>query len=283
MFCKNCGHNIAPSEKVCPFCAEKSGFPRGMTGDTELLAVREANSILGDISLDANSYGNASAAPAPRVKKAEINRDTFSNDNPTTVFSVSEVNAAINNSKVNDSYDEYDEYDNFDDEYDEYYENGGKKPLPFTNNQIMIIGGGVLIVIILIIILLFSKCGNEGVYTAPSSSETETSTASTEVSSQETSSNPLIENAVSFTSSTVSTSSTPTSSTTSSDVSSNVSSGTSSATSSNVSSDTSSATSSDTSSATSSETSSATSSETPSTSSELTPEEKGELGIDPGL
>ena len=206
MFCKNCGHNIAPSEKVCPFCAERSGFPRGMTGDTELLAVREANSILGDISLDANSYGNASAAPAPRVKKAEINRDTFSNDNPTTVFSVSEVNAAINNSKVNDSYDEYDEYDNFDDEYDEYYENDGKKPLPFTNNQIMIIGGGVLIVIILIIILLFSKCGNEGVYTAPSSSETETSTASTEVSSQETSSNALIENAVSFTSQAVSSS-----------------------------------------------------------------------------
>lgn len=283
MFCKNCGHNIAPSEKVCPFCAENSGFPKGMTGDAELLAVKDAKNILGDISLDANSYGSTSAAPAPRVRKVEDNRDSFSNDNPTTVFSVGEVNAALNNSKAADAYDEYDEYDDFDDEYDDYYENGGKKPFPFTNNQIMIIGGGLLIVIILVIILLFSKCGNEGVYTAPSSSETETSATSSEVSSQETSSNPLIESTVSFTSSTVSTSSTPTSSTTSSDVSSNVSSETSSATSSNVTSDTSSATSSDTSSATSSETSSATSSETPSTSSELTPEEKGELGIDPGL
>ena len=206
MFCKNCGHNIAPSEKVCPFCAENSGFPRGMTGDAELLAVKEAKNILGDISLDANSYGNTSAAPAPRVRKVEDNRDSFSNDNPTTVFSVGEVNAALNNSKAADAYDEYDEYDDFDDEYDDYYENGGKKPFPFTNNQIMIIGGGILVVIILVIILLFSKCGNEGVYTAPSSSETETSATSSEVSSQETSSNPLIESTVLFTSSAVSSS-----------------------------------------------------------------------------
>ena len=279
MFCKNCGHNIAPSEQVCPFCAEKSGFPKGMVGESELLPIKEAKDMIGDVSLSADSYGDAPVTPAPRKNDVSARRPV-SDDQPTTVFSVSEVNKALNkNAAVNGEYNDYDEY--YDDEYydDEYYDGAKKAPLPFTQRQIMIGGGAILVVLLIIILLLLSKCGNDG-STLPSSSTEDTAVTSSEneVSSQPTSSNPLSESAISFTSSAVPTSSTPTSSATSSEASSNVSSETSSAVSSSVSS----SVSSETSSAASSETPSEAPSTTPSESSSRAPEDIGEdEGINP--
>lgn len=273
MFCKNCGHNIAPSEQVCPFCAEKSGFPKGMVGESELLPIKEAKDMIGDVSLSADSYGEAPVTPAPRKNDVSARRPV-SDDQPTTVFSVSEVNKALNkNAALNGEYNDYDEY--YDDEYydDEYYDGAKKAPLPFTQRQIMIGGGAILVVLLIIILLLLSKCGNDG-STLPSSSTGDTAVTSSEneVSSQPTSSNPLSESAVSFVSSAApvySSSTTPVSSTVSSEVSSETPS------------ETPSTTSSDASSETSSENPSETSSETPSTSSQA-PEDIGEdEGRDP--
>ena len=215
MFCKNCGHNIAPSEQICPFCAEKSGFPKGMVGDEELLAVREAKAIVGDVSFGADSYGKPAVSSAPRKREERA----FADEQATTIFSIDEVNAALNTPTTADEYDEYDDYD------DEYYDNK-KPPFPFTNSQIMIIGGGALIVLVLIIILLLSKCGGDDTSGTPTSKENETSFVSSEVIDAGSSSSGS------------STTSSDTSSATSSESSSNVSSDTSSDTSSNASSET---------------------------------------------
>ncbi len=198
MFCKNCGHDITPSEMHCAFCANPSGFPEGMNGDSKLSVVRDAEEIVGEIVSEATISTGGSRKPA-----AKPNSDigTASTDSPTVVFPAvsstpkpkAEASSAYDDDYVltpsaDDGYDEdYD--DNFDDNYDDGYDDYQRRPsgLPLTNRQIGIIAGvAAFVIMLIVVVLLLSKCGDDNNAVVGSSSDI--SSTSSEVTSSETSS-----------------------------------------------------------------------------------------------
>ncbi|MBQ1283879.1 MAG: hypothetical protein IIY18_02635, partial [Clostridia bacterium] len=173
MLCKNCGHDITPSEKHCPFCGMESGFPVGMTGDEKIPAVIDAEEILGDVISEAAA---PVAAPTPAPEKpvqneAEIfdqlndaaedngtvayvptNEAPKTTDSPTVVFGAVSEHAAASTDRYDEDYaEEFDDdysYNNVvaptdEPDYDDYDEGyattrGG---LTLTNTQIGLISG----------------------------------------------------------------------------------------------------------------------------------------------
>ncbi|MBQ2420058.1 MAG: hypothetical protein II284_01520 [Clostridia bacterium] len=192
MLCKNCGHDITPSEKHCPFCGMESGFPVGMTGDEKIPAVIDAEEILGDVISEAAA---PVAAPTPAPEKpvqneAEIfdqlndaaedngtvayvpsDATTKSVDSPTVVFGAVSEQAAASTDRYDEDYaEEFDDdysYNNVvaptdEPDYDDYDE--GYAPtrggLTLTNTQIGLISGvAAFIILLIIVILLFTQCG----------------------------------------------------------------------------------------------------------------------------
>lgn len=246
MFCKNCGHDIDSSEKHCPFCGNPSGFPEGMNGDVAVPAVAEAKRIVGSIITDPVPTDKAlkrkpkgvgyDREPAGELDSGVLPVDgfgsadgvdyddyehgyeeltpaaPFSDDSPTTVFSVNNTPTGEGNSRYayNEDYVLSDDRDNdgyggYDDgEYDDYDErHPAKKSTALDSRQIMIIGGVVILVLLFIIIMLvFSRCSNDGDTNNTVTSSDMPSDVS-DVSgliSSDISSN-IFENAVSFTSS----------------------------------------------------------------------------------
>ena len=191
MLCKNCGHDITPSEKHCPFCGMNSGFPVGMTGDEKIPAVIDAEDILGDVISEAAA---PVAAPTPAPEKPVQNEAEIfdqlndaaedngtvayvpSDEAPKTTDSPTVVFGAVTDQTVApDRYDE-DYAEEFDDDYsynnvvaptdepdyDDYDE--GYAPtrggLTLTNTQIGLISGvAAFIILLVIVILLFTQCG----------------------------------------------------------------------------------------------------------------------------
>ena len=197
MLCKNCGHDITPSEKHCPFCGMNSGFPVGMTGDEKIPAVIDAEEILGDVISEAAA---PVAAPTPAPKKPVQNEaeifdqlndaaeDNAAEDNgtvayvpsdatkksadsPTVVFGAVSEQAAASTDRYDEDYaEEFDDdysYNNVaaptdEPDYDDYDE--GYAPtrggLTLTNTQIGLISGvAAFIILLIIVILLFTQCG----------------------------------------------------------------------------------------------------------------------------
>ena len=72
MLCKNCGHDITPSEKNCPFCGIPSGFPVGMNGDEKIPAVIDAEEILGDVISEAAAPVRAAAPKKPVTNEPAV-------------------------------------------------------------------------------------------------------------------------------------------------------------------------------------------------------------------
>ena len=194
MLCKNCGHDITPSEKHCPFCGMESGFPVGMTGDEKIPAVIDAEEILGDVISDAAAPVAApvpSAAPKNPVQNnakifdqpednaaddgtvAYVPSDATkkSADSPTVVFGAVSEQAAASTDRYDEDYaEEFDDdysYNNVvaptdEPDYDDYDE--GYAPtrggLTLTNTQIGLISGvAAFIILLVIVILLFTQCG----------------------------------------------------------------------------------------------------------------------------
>ena len=192
MLCKNCGHDITPSEKHCPFCGMESGFPVGMTGDEKIPAVIDAEEILGDVISEAAA---PVAAPTPAPEKPVQNEaeifdqlNDFAEDNgtvayvpsdatkksadsPTVVFGAVSEQAAASTDRYDEDYaEEFDDdysYNNVvaptdEPDYDDYDEGyattrGG---LTLTNTQIGLISGvAAFIILLIIVILLFTQCG----------------------------------------------------------------------------------------------------------------------------
>ena len=192
MLCKNCGHDITPSEKHCPFCGMNSGFPVGMTGDEKIPAVIDAEEILGDVISEAAA---PVAAPTPAPKKPVQNEAEIfdqlndaaedngtvayvpsdatkkSADSPTVVFGAVSEQAAASTDRYDEDYaEEFDDdysYNNVvaptdEPDYDDYDEGyattrGG---LTLTNTQIGLISGvAAFIILLVIVILLFTQCG----------------------------------------------------------------------------------------------------------------------------
>ena len=192
MLCKNCGHDITPSEKHCPFCGMNSGFPVGMTGDEKIPAVIDAEEILGDVISEAAA---PVAAPTPAPEKPVQNEaeifdqlNDFAEDNgtvayvpsdatkksadsPTVVFGAVSEQAAASTDRYDEDYaEEFDDdysYNNVvaptdEPDYDDYDE--GYAPtrggLTLTNTQIGLISGvAAFIILLIIVILLFTQCG----------------------------------------------------------------------------------------------------------------------------
>ena len=191
MLCKNCGHDITPSEKHCPFCGMESGFPVGMTGDEKIPAVIDAEEILGDVMSEAAA---PVAAPTPAPEKPVQNEAEIfdqlndaaddgtvayvpsdatkkSVDSPTVVFGAVSEQAAASTDRYDEDYaEEFDDdysYNNVvaptdEPDYDDYDEGyattrGG---LTLTNTQIGLISGvAAFIILLVIVILLFTQCG----------------------------------------------------------------------------------------------------------------------------
>lgn len=188
MLCKNCGHDITPSEKHCPFCGMNSGFPVGMTGDEKIPAVIDAEEILGDVISEAAA---PVAAPTPAPKKPVTNEPAVydqpdddstvayvptneapkTTDSPTVVFGAVSEQAAASTDRYDEDYaEEFDDdysynnvvaptdepdYDDYDDGY--ATTRGG---LTLTNTQIGLISGvAAFIILLVIVILLFTQCG----------------------------------------------------------------------------------------------------------------------------
>lgn len=191
MLCKNCGHDITPSEKHCPFCGMNSGFPVGMTGDEKIPAVIDAEEILGDVISDVAAGAPVAAPKKPVQNEAEIfdqPEDNAAEDNgtvayvpsdatkksadsPTVVFGAVSEQAAASTDRYDEDYaEEFDDdysYNNVAaptdepdyDDYDEGYATtrGG---LTLTNTQIGLISGvAAFIILLVIVILLFTQCG----------------------------------------------------------------------------------------------------------------------------
>ena len=194
MLCKNCGHDITPSEKHCPFCGMNSGFPVGMTGDEKIPAVIDAEEILGEVISDV-AAGAPVAAPTPAPEKPVQNEaeifdqlNDFAEDNgtvayvpsdatkksadsPTVVFGAVSEQAAASTDRYDEDYaEEFDDdysYNNVvaptdEPDYDDYDE--GYAPtrggLTLTNTQIGLISGvAAFIILLVIVILLFTQCG----------------------------------------------------------------------------------------------------------------------------
>ncbi len=183
MLCKNCGHDITPSEKNCPFCGIPSGFPVGMNGDEKIPAVIDAEEILGDVISEAAAPVRAAAPKKPVTNEPAVydqpdddgtvafvptNEAPKTTDSPTVVF------GAVTDQTVapDDGFDDDYSYDNvvtpseepdYDDRYDRNYgeayapKRGG---LTLTNTQIGLISGvAAFIILLIIVILMFSKCG----------------------------------------------------------------------------------------------------------------------------
>ena len=190
MLCKNCGHDITPSEKHCPFCGMESGFPVGMTGDEKIPAVIDAEEILGDVISDVAAGAPVAAPEKPVQNEAEIfdqlndaaedngtvayvpsDATKKSADSPTVVFSAVSEQAAASTDRYDEDYaeeldDDY-SYNNVvaptdEPDYDDYDEGyattrGG---LTLTNTQIGLISGvAAFIILLVIVILLFTQCG----------------------------------------------------------------------------------------------------------------------------
>ena len=192
MLCKNCGHDITPSEKHCPFCGMESGFPVGMTGDEKIPSAIDAEEILGDVISEAAA---PVAAPTPAPEKPVQNEAEIfdqlndaaedngtvayvpsdatkkSADSPTVVFSAVSEQAAASTDRYDEDYaEEFDDdysYNNVvaptdEPDYDDYDEGyattrGG---LTLTNTQIGLISGvAAFIILLIIVILLFTQCG----------------------------------------------------------------------------------------------------------------------------
>ena len=194
MLCKNCGHDITPSEKHCPFCGMESGFPVGMTGDETIPAVIDAEDILGEVISDV-AEGAPVAAPTPAPEKPVQNEAEIfdqlndaaedngtvayvpsdatkkSVDSPTVVFGAVSEQAAASTDRYDEDYaEEFDDdysYNNVvaptdEPDYDDYDE--GYAPtrggLTLTNTQIGLISGvAAFIILLVIVILLFTQCG----------------------------------------------------------------------------------------------------------------------------
>ena len=194
MLCKNCGHDITPSEKNCPFCGMKSGFPVGMTGDEKIPSAIDAEEILGDVISDV-AAGAPVAAPTPAPEKPVQNEAEIfdqlndaaedngtvayvpsdatkkSVDSPTVVFGAVSEQAAASTDRYDEDYaEEFDDdysYNNVvaptdEPDYDDYDE--GYAPtrggLTLTNTQIGLISGvAAFIILLVIVILLFTQCG----------------------------------------------------------------------------------------------------------------------------
>ena len=183
MLCKNCGHDITPSEKNCPFCGIPSGFPVGMNGDEKIPAVIDAEEILGDVISEAAAPVRAAAPKKPVTNEPAVydqpddngtvayvptNEAPKTTDSPTVVF------GAVTDQTVapDDGFDDDYSYDNvvtpseepdYDDRYDRNYgeayapKRGG---LTLTNTQIGLVSGvAAFIILLIIVILMFSKCG----------------------------------------------------------------------------------------------------------------------------
>ena len=190
MLCKNCGHDITPSEKHCPFCGMNSGFPVGMTGDEKIPAVIDAEEILGDVISDVAAGAPVAAPKKPVQNEAEIfdqlndaaedngtvayvpsDATKKSADSPTVVFGAVSEQAAASTDRYDEDYaEEFDDdysYNNVvaptdEPDYDDYDEGyattrGG---LTLTNTQIGLISGvAAFIILLIIVILLFTQCG----------------------------------------------------------------------------------------------------------------------------
>lgn len=192
MLCKNCGHDITPSEKHCPFCGMESGFPVGMTGDEKIPSAIDAEEILGDVISEAAA---PVAAPTPAPEKPVQNEAEIfdqlndaaedngtvayapsdatkkSADSPTVVFGAVSEQAAASTDRYDEDYaEEFDDdysYNNVvaptdEPDYDDYDE--GYAPtrggLTLTNTQIGLISGvAAFIILLVIVILLFTQCG----------------------------------------------------------------------------------------------------------------------------
>ena len=192
MLCKNCGHDITPSEKHCPFCGMNSGFPVGMTGDEKIPSAIDAEEILGDVISEAAA---PVAAPTPAPEKPVQNEAEIfdqlndaaedngtvayvpsdatkkSADSPTVVFGAVSEQAAASTDRYDEDYaEEFDDdysYNNVvaptdEPDYDDYDE--GYAPtrggLTLTNTQIGLISGvAAFIILLIIVILLFTQCG----------------------------------------------------------------------------------------------------------------------------
>ena len=188
MLCKNCGHDITPSEKHCPFCGMESGFPVGMTGDEKIPSAIDAEEILGDVISEAAAP--VAAPKKPVQNEAEIfdqlndaaeddgtvayvpsDATKKSADSPTVVFSAVSEQAAASTDRYDEDYaEEFDDdysYNNVvaptdEPDYDDYDE--GYAPtrggLTLTNTQIGLISGvAAFIILLVIVILLFTQCG----------------------------------------------------------------------------------------------------------------------------
>ena len=190
MLCKNCGHDITPSEKHCPFCGMNSGFPVGMTGDEKIPSAIDAEEILGDVISDVAAGAPVAAPKKPVQNEAEIfdQINDFAEDNgtvayvpsdatkksadsPTVVFGAVSEQAAASTDRYDEDYaEEFDDdysYNNVvaptdEPDYDDYDE--GYAPtrggLTLTNTQIGLISGvAAFIILLVIVILLFTQCG----------------------------------------------------------------------------------------------------------------------------
>ncbi|MBQ5598001.1 MAG: hypothetical protein IIU66_05905 [Clostridia bacterium] len=190
MLCKNCGHDITPSEKHCPFCGMNSGFPVGMTGDEKIPSAIDAEEILGDVISDVAAGAPVAAPEKPVQNEAEIfdqlndaaedngtvayvpsDATKKSVDSPTVVFGAVSEQAAASTDRYDEDYaEEFDDdysYNNVvaptdEPDYDDYDEGyattrGG---LTLTNTQIGLISGvAAFIILLIIVILLFTQCG----------------------------------------------------------------------------------------------------------------------------
>ncbi|MBQ5902146.1 MAG: hypothetical protein IIW83_02725 [Clostridia bacterium] len=190
MLCKNCGHDITPSEKHCPFCGMNSGFPVGMTGDEKIPSAIDAEEILGDVISDVAAGAPVAAPKNPVQNEAEIfdqlndaaedngtvayvptNEAPKTTDSPTVVFGAVSEHAAASTDRYDEDYaEEFDDdysYNNVvaptdEPDYDDYDEGyattrGG---LTLTNTQIGLISGvAAFIILLVIVILLFTQCG----------------------------------------------------------------------------------------------------------------------------
>ena len=190
MLCKNCGHDITPSEKHCPFCGMNSGFPVGMTGDEKIPSAIDAEEILGDVISDVAAGAPVAAPKKPVQNEAEIfdqlndaaedngtvayvpsDATKKSVDSPTVVFGAVSEQAAASTDRYDEDYaEEFDDdysYNNVvaptdEPDYDDYDE--GYAPtrggLTLTNTQIGLISGvAAFIILLVIVILLFTQCG----------------------------------------------------------------------------------------------------------------------------
>ncbi len=128
MLCKSCGHDIASSEKHCPFCGNVTGFPSGMNGNTPLSAVLDAERIVEGVAelsvrakvpaardYDGDEVRVFETAPP---KSANINaQETIVFDAITDVKAVSQETVVFDAVSANNIHNAQADYDDYNDGY----------------------------------------------------------------------------------------------------------------------------------------------------------------------